>query len=253
MSTGSKIDELYSSESPETWKDILGDELHYHFGSYESDNTTFEEALRQTVRNFYEHIEPGSMVLDAGCGWGGTAHMLANDLDCKVTGVTISKSQFQYCQDSGLPVVLDDLEVMDFSGMKFDLVLAIESLDHVKPRQKLFRELRKVASKLLLQMNCVADLSSAANGQIDSWAMWMETPETICRKLERAGWQVESMINRRDLLARTQAQWKERLNAIYQDSPPPGQLGILNNMCEASLSNREAWARAYPLIDFVAV
>jgi cyclopropane fatty-acyl-phospholipid synthase-like methyltransferase len=253
VSPGSKIDELYSSIPPQVWKDILGDELHYHFGCYETDETTFEEALRQTVRNFYDHIEPGSKVLDAGCGWGGAALMLESELDCRVTGVTLSRSQFDYCRKGGLDIVLADLEVMDFRGMEFDMVLAIESMEHIRSRQNLFGEMRMLASKFLLRVNCVADLRTAADGYIDSWAMWMETPETICRRLERAGWKIESMTNRRDIHARTQAHWKERLGAIYKDSPPPGQLGILNNMCDVSLSNKEAWAKAYPLIDIVAV
>ncbi|MEQ8507049.1 MAG: cyclopropane-fatty-acyl-phospholipid synthase family protein [Rhodospirillales bacterium] len=38
-------------------------------------------------------IEPGMKVLDIGCGWGGLGLYLASELDCEVTGLTLSTEQ----------------------------------------------------------------------------------------------------------------------------------------------------------------
>ncbi len=69
------LDKFYSSESVDEWKQIIGKDLHYHFG-YFHDSEDLETGLKQTVRNFYPHITLGSRILDIGCGWGGPAKML---------------------------------------------------------------------------------------------------------------------------------------------------------------------------------
>jgi cyclopropane fatty-acyl-phospholipid synthase-like methyltransferase len=98
------LDDYYSAESIKEWQAIIGDELHYHYGFFTTPDTDLKAALENAVRNFYDYIPRGSGVLDAGCGWGGPARMLNDERECKVFGITISHSQYEYCRKFGLKV-----------------------------------------------------------------------------------------------------------------------------------------------------
>ena len=230
----------------------MGDGLHYHYGYYQDNSTSFEEAQLQAIRNFYPYIVPGSHVLDAGCGWGGPAQLLTHDLGCKVKGVTISNTQYEYCQKLGLDVVLDDLETMKFKGLSFDAIIMIESLEHITNKQRLFQKAREISPKIILRTNCVSNLLGAARGKPDTSFLKLETPEVICRRLEKAGWRIKSVTNRRNKAGLTQVHWQQRLKTAFNGSPPEGQLRVLSDLCEHSLSNPAKWAKACPLMDIVA-
>ena len=99
-----EVDEFYDDTLPETWKKVIGNDLHYHVGWGDGD------ILYNAVRHLYQFIDTNSSVLDCGCGWGGTGKVLKRDMDCEVTGVTISQVQSDYILDNNLfPVVLSDL------------------------------------------------------------------------------------------------------------------------------------------------
>ena len=59
------LDSFYSNESIEEWQQIIGNDLHYHFGYFKA-SEDLETGLKQTARNFFPYIEPGSKVLDIG-------------------------------------------------------------------------------------------------------------------------------------------------------------------------------------------
>ncbi|HEX2555564.1 MAG TPA: cyclopropane-fatty-acyl-phospholipid synthase family protein [Microvirga sp.] len=43
-------------------------------------------------------LKPSHHVLEIGCGWGGFAAFAAEEIGCRVTGLTISKEQYAYAQ-----------------------------------------------------------------------------------------------------------------------------------------------------------
>ncbi|MGK7905341.1 MAG: hypothetical protein AB4352_28840, partial [Hormoscilla sp.] len=49
------LDRFYSTESITAWKQIIGEDLHYHFGYFRG-SEDLETGLRQTVRNYYDYI-----------------------------------------------------------------------------------------------------------------------------------------------------------------------------------------------------
>lgn len=77
-------------------------------------------------------VEPGMKILDLGCGFGSFAKFAAEKYGAEVTGVTVSKKQWELgkkqCQ--GLPVQLrlDDYRNV---GGTYDRVLSIGILEHV--------------------------------------------------------------------------------------------------------------------------
>ena len=62
-----------------------------------------EEELSQAQENKYENIlqklnlKAGDHILEVGCGWGGFMEYAARN-GIKVTGVTISKEQYDYAK-----------------------------------------------------------------------------------------------------------------------------------------------------------
>lgn len=77
-------------------------------------------------------LEPGMRVLDIGCGWGGFAKFAAENYGVKVTGITISKEQYEYakknCQDLSV-----DIRFEDYRDIKeqFDRIVSIGMFEHV--------------------------------------------------------------------------------------------------------------------------
>ena len=80
----------YYAEQTDFMVNRAGDLLAYHYGLWGPDTTTDEEALLRAELTLVQgcDLHPGRRVLDAGCGVGGTAIMLAETYGIHVTGLT---------------------------------------------------------------------------------------------------------------------------------------------------------------------
>ena len=81
-------------------------------------------------------IRPGDHVLEIGCGWGGFAEFAARELDCKVTGITISNEQLTFAKNRIAKAGLEDkvdLRFCDYRDLdsKYDRVVSIEMFEAV--------------------------------------------------------------------------------------------------------------------------
>ena len=132
---GEILDQFYGGAIA-TWRRILGPELHYHAGLFETpdtdtvDDAAMTQALRRAVTELYRFMPPGSSVYDIGCGWGGPLAMLVRDQNCRGLGLTISRTQFRHVASLGLPVRLGDAERTLPPG-PFDCALLLELFCHI--------------------------------------------------------------------------------------------------------------------------
>lgn len=244
------LNHFYSAEPIDVWKQIIGEDLHYHFG-YFSASEALETGLKQAVRNFYPYIKSGSRILDIGCGWGGPMTLLSQELHCAVEGLTISTSQAQYCRDMGLKVHCQDIEQHEIRHQHFDAILLLEVLSHIRDKAKLLTQLRAVAPRLILTVNCLANNSLSTRETFGN-SMMLCTVTELTQHLEAAGWQIQFIQNRRFQSLRTIALWKENLDRIYGTQTPPGQLAILQSLVKSALQSPLKWCQSFPLIDIVA-
>ena len=145
------LDEFYSSIPIDTWRQILGSQLHYHHGIWAA-NEDWETALENAVLDLARHVEPGSTVLDLGCGWGGPASVLKERCGCSVLCVTVSQAQASYCAIRGLEVHRADLD-SEIPDGTWSVGWWMESLEHLEHPERALGELRRRCKKLVIRVN----------------------------------------------------------------------------------------------------
>jgi tocopherol O-methyltransferase len=138
-----KIQEHYDIASPYYLK-LWG--KHLHHGYYETDRESKEEAAEKLVKLLVKRsqLSSGARVLDVGCGMGGSAIWLAENLGCAVTGISISPVQIQMANEASEGMknrptfLVDDANQLSVKG-SFDVVWVVEALAHLSNRGNFFR------------------------------------------------------------------------------------------------------------------
>lgn len=76
----------------------LDDTMTYSSAKFETGQESLEKAQTQKYASMVDQmgVKPGDHVLEIGCGWGGFAEYAAAERGLKVTGLTISKEQYDY-------------------------------------------------------------------------------------------------------------------------------------------------------------
>ncbi len=127
------------------YRELWGEHLHH--GLYRGGFDTRARAVLRLVDLVAERagIEAGTGVLDVGCGYGATARYLANRLGARVTGVTLSRTQWRYATAPeravpGVEIRRGDWLEMEVDGGAHDVVLSIESLSHMEDKDAFFRK-----------------------------------------------------------------------------------------------------------------
>jgi len=165
--------------------------LAMHFGYYDATVKSHEASLLKTneVLAGIASISGGEHVLDAGCGYGGSAIWLAKNRDCQVTGITLVAEQVaaatQSAQAQGVAdsvrFVEMDYNAPTFPDASFDVIWTLESLIHSDKKEAFFREsyrLLRPGGRLIIADYTAREsppLSAAEKAMLataeDGWAM----------------------------------------------------------------------------------
>ena len=91
-------------------------------------------------------VPPGSRVLDLGCGDGALLSHLFNQRGCSGYGVEINDANLQACVARGVNVLQLNLEegLAMFGDKSFDVVLQIDTLQHLRNAEVMLRETARV-------------------------------------------------------------------------------------------------------------
>ncbi|XDZ64857.1 class I SAM-dependent methyltransferase [Alphaproteobacteria bacterium LSUCC0684] len=116
----------------------LDQSMTYSSAIFEDESQDLTRAQEAKYRRLAElaDIREGHHVLEIGCGWGGFAEYAARHLKARVTGITISKEQFDYATkrmaeaglDDLVTIVLKDYRDLDHS---YDRIVSIEMFEAV--------------------------------------------------------------------------------------------------------------------------
>ena len=106
----------------------------------------FEAPLPADQLSIARLVPHGSRVLDLGCGTGALLAYLIQERGCTGYGVEIDDANVQACVASGVNVLqlnLDEGLVM-FADHSFDVVLQIDTLQHLRNAEVMLRETARV-------------------------------------------------------------------------------------------------------------
>jgi methionine biosynthesis protein MetW len=110
------------------------------------------ENIRFDLRIIASLIEPGSRVLDLGCGSGELLAWLAATRDVIGTGIERDKRKAAHCISRGLSVLQGDLneEVDDYPDCSFDYVILSQTLQQVFEPARLLYSLARIGRKVIV-------------------------------------------------------------------------------------------------------
>jgi hypothetical protein len=221
------VAQFYSENPISSWKVVLGEDMHYHYGAGGS------EPFKQTVYNLLEFLPPNSKILDCGCGWGGPGKLMMQE-GHTVTGVTHSKTQADYITD--FPVILSDLH--DFVPEEdYDAALFIESCFHLTDTRKVFDNLVPRVKHIL-----IADV--VLPGRIvynPSFGVTLRPKEYLLGDLHKVGYVVQKSYERLDFYEDTLKYWGDNIAKLPKEEIY-GHIAALRDLCTSG-DIRDAAAR----------
>jgi len=228
MTASSDIDNFYSSVSIETWRKVLGHEMHYHFGREHA----FIDPFQNAVLEMCAFIPRGSSVLDCGCGWGGPARFLMKWNKCEVTGVTLSRQQADYIDD--FEVMFRDMRDLDLNERHFDVALFMESLTHVEGLDSIFERLSGSVDAIVIR-----DFVAPRPFRDDRWLMRFRTENDFRLSLEDAGYTVLHYQEEFNCWQPSVNIWLKRINDLPEYEVRE-QIGLLRGLCLGLRSGQAA-------------
>ncbi len=123
---------------------------HHHFGIWDSDTSRNTEALMNATKYVVNRldIEEGDVILDAGCGVGGTSRYIASNFKAKIIGINISKAQVRKARERSqrgpknpnLKFFHQDFTRTSFPDRSFTKIFAIEAVCHTPNKLGFLKE-----------------------------------------------------------------------------------------------------------------
>jgi cyclopropane-fatty-acyl-phospholipid synthase len=203
------------------------------------------QPLDEAQRNKYAalaraiDLKAGQSVLEIGCGWGGFAEFAAGEVGAKVTGVTISREQYDFARErlfrQGL-AEKTDIRLVDYRDVTggFDRVASIEMFEAVGERYwpAYFGKIHDVLSpggRAGLQIITIKDeLFEAYRGRADFIQKYifpggmLISEQRLRRETDRAALAWTDIARFGQDYARTLAEWARRFTAAWPEIKPLG-------------------------------
>jgi len=140
--------------------------------AYWKDVSTLAEAQEAKLDLICRKLQlsPGMTLLDIGCGWGGLAKHAAMNYGVRVVGVTVSREQVEFAQQSckGLAV---DIRLQDYREVtaEFDRVVSVGCFEHIGPKN--YRTYMQTAHRSLKRggIFLVQTIGTAEPLPVDPW------------------------------------------------------------------------------------
>ena len=121
-----------------------------------------DKGVRPDHQVIFEMIEPGSRVLDLGCGTGDLLELVEREKDARVQGIELDERAIYECVRKGLSVCQSDIEsgLAEYPDGSFDYVILNQSLQEIRKVSFLLREALRVADRAIVGFPNFACLSA---------------------------------------------------------------------------------------------
>jgi cyclopropane-fatty-acyl-phospholipid synthase len=179
-------------------------------------------------------MKAGDRILEIGCGWGGFAEFAAKEVGCHVTGLTISREQYDFTRERMFREGLNEKVEVRFQDYrvetgKYDAIASIEMFEAVGEKYwpTYFGKLRdclKAGGRAGLQIITIADRHYEYYRRHPDFIQryifpggMLPSPTILSRLGTDAGLdEVSRHLFPRDY-ARTLAEWRERFHAAWSE------------------------------------
>ncbi|MEO9827100.1 MAG: cyclopropane-fatty-acyl-phospholipid synthase family protein [Paracoccaceae bacterium] len=214
----------------------LDDTMTYSSALFETGQESLEKAQTLKYKSMVDQMgaKPGDHVLEIGCGWGGFAEYAAKERGLKVTGLTISKEQFDYAVDRMERAgVADKVEIKlqdyrDETGL-YDGIASIEMFEAVGEKYwpvyfKTLKNRLKPGKNATLQIITVEDHRfEEYRKNVDFVQKYifpggmLPSPSVLRQEVEKAGLNVADSIEFGESYSQTLRRWYNVFNARWEE------------------------------------
>jgi methionine biosynthesis protein MetW len=110
--------------------------------------------IRADFREILRLVEPGSRVLDVGCGEGALLELLSRENGVDGRGIEISPQGVSACLARGLSVIQGDADrdLSDFPTQAFDYVILSQTLQAVQRPKHVLAELLRIGRRAVVSL-----------------------------------------------------------------------------------------------------
>jgi tocopherol O-methyltransferase len=125
-----------------------------HYGYWDENTKTFDEALLNVNRELARrgNFTKDDVILDAGCGVGGTAIWFSKNIGCKTTGISINERQIRRANEFAKAEGVDHLtkfEVNDWTNTgypdgSFSAITGIETICYANEKSDFLNEAARI-------------------------------------------------------------------------------------------------------------
>ncbi len=97
-------------------------------------------------------IDPGSRVLDLGCGRGDLLYFLQQEKEVRGVGIEVDEEKAAFCISRGLSVLNENFneDVLQYPGNYFDYCILSQTLQQVYEPDTLILRLLKIVSRVIV-------------------------------------------------------------------------------------------------------
>ncbi len=110
------------------------------------------ESVRIDYKIISQIIEPGSNVLDLGCGSGELLFFLAHEKNTEVQGIELGEEAIYKCVEKGLSVFHGDIDsgLSEYPDKCFDYVILNQSMQELKKADFVINEALRVGKNVIV-------------------------------------------------------------------------------------------------------
>ena len=212
----------------------ISDELYFLFldplkqyscAYFKKESDSLEEAQKNKINHIIKklNIKENSKVLDIGSGWGHLSIEIAKQAKCQVTGITLSKNQYNYGIAKAKEMNLGNqvqFKLMDYREVKekYDRIVSVGMFEHVG--RKFYKTFFNKVSEILQDdgialLHTIGSVNSPRNPQ--PWITRYIFPggytpslSEVAGPIEKSGLILSDLEVLRMHYANTLKNWKER-------------------------------------------